>query len=143
MKRLIFGLLIVLTLCGCSDIVFANTIDSDKAIKSIIGEGEDQGKIGMTALGEAIRNRGTLKGVYGYRAIIEKNGKFYRKSKKGLRAISSSIVKQAEQAWKDSSRSNYVHGANHWENVKAFGMPDWAIDMEKTFEYKDHMFFRS
>ena len=142
LRNLVFVFLIMFAFLKC-DVVWATTISDSQAINSILGEAEDQGLVGMTALGEAIRNRGSLNGVYGYKAIVIKNGNYYRKTKKGLRLLSKAIVKQAHQAWKASATSDYVHGADHWENVEAFGMPSWAYSMEKTFAYKDHAFFKS
>ena len=160
MKKIWFGLFLVMLISGCSDIVFASIKDDSKkpairmkeitkqdvfesqAIKAILGEGEDQGYVGMVCLGEAIRNRGTLKGVYGYKVVVVKDNKFYRKTKKGLREITPNIVSDAKRAWKESENTDYLHGADHWENVKAFGVPVWAKGMRIMFEHKDHVFFK-
>lgn len=142
MKRLFLAILFLTFFSSC-DIVYAQLITDSQAVNAILGEAEDQGLLGMTALGEAIRNRGSLKGVYGYKAIVIKDGNYYRKTKKGLIPISKATVKQAEEAWKASATSNYVLGADHWENVKAFGMPSWAKNMQITLEHKNHVFFKS
>jgi Zn ribbon nucleic-acid-binding protein len=138
-KKILLGFLLAFTLCGC-DVVFAQP--DEWAIKAILGEGEDQGIEGMTALGEAIRNRGTLNGVYGFKAVVVKNGKYYRKTKKGLRQISDYVVKNAKQAWNDSENTDYVRGADHWENIKEFGVPYWANTKVKTATIKDHAFYK-
>jgi hypothetical protein len=35
-----------------------------------------------------------------------------------------------------------IHGADHWENVEAFGMPCWAKNCIETFRHRDHVFFK-
>lgn len=106
----------------------ASEIPQAQAIRAIVGEAENQGLEGMTAIAEAIRNRGHLKGVYGCR--------------RNLTATPKWVFSQAEKAWKASENSNLVAGADHWENVDAFGMPYWAKKMKVTAKVKDHTFFR-
>lgn len=100
------------------------------AILSIIGEGENQGYTGMLALAGAIRNRGTLKGVYGIKAprVVK-------------RLYSKATYVMAEKAWMESLRVDITKGADHWENIKAFGKPYWAASMKETYRYKDHVFY--
>lgn len=100
------------------------------AILAIIGEGENQGYTGMLALAGAIRNRGTLKGVYGIKAprVVK-------------RLYSKSTYAMAQKAWAESLRVDITKGADHWENIKAFGKPYWANSMVETFRHKDHVFY--
>lgn len=135
-------------LIALSQLVYAQSpkkldIPQDKAIRAILGEAENQGFIGMVAVGEGLRNRGSLKGVNGFKAIVVKDGNYYRKSKKGLRKIEPAIVAQATKAWEASKTSNLVHGADHWENVTAYGVPYWAHGMWVTFIHKDHEFYKA
>lgn len=106
-------------------------VDPEQAARAIVAEAANQPYLGKVALAEAIRNRGTLSGVCGLsRAdFISSQWKY--------------AGKDAKRAWHDSAKSNLVKGADHWENVKAFGMPSWARDMIKTAEVGDHVFFRS
>lgn len=110
----------------------------EKAIKSIIGEAENQGYDGMLAIACAIRNRGTLKGVYGLNAPRVKNNKYTKR-----------IYLEAKQAWETSKKliqwgGNYdaSGGANHWENINQFGKPYWADKCIQTVIIKDHVFYR-
>ena len=100
------------------------------AVKAIVGEAANQGVDGMTAVAEAIRNRGTLNGVYGLKreSFISSQPKW--------------VHDQARQAWKRSETTNLVKGADHWENVEAFGVPYWAKSMQVTAKIKDHTFYR-
>lgn len=84
----------------------------------------------MLAVACAIRNRGTLKGVFGSRAKhVDKQPKW--------------VFDRARKAWAESANKDITGGANHWENVKAFGKPYWADSMTKTVLVKDHQFYRN
>ena len=49
----------------------ADEIPRDVAVHCILGEARDQGLDGLTAVAEALRNRGTTKGVYGCKATFK------------------------------------------------------------------------
>lgn len=106
-------------------------LNEQVAIKAIISEAANQGLDGMTALAEAIRNRGTCQGVCGLQreSFISRQPNW--------------VKEMAKVAWKRSASTNYVRGADHWENVEAFGMPEWAKGMETTAKIKNHTFFKS
>lgn len=109
-------------------------VPKDRAVLAIIGESENQGAKGMLLVACAIRNRGTLKGVYGEKAPRVVHHLYTRQ-----------IEDLAVMAWNVSAspeNCTEIEGADHWENVKAFGTPKWADKMEITFMYKDHVFFR-
>lgn len=106
-------------------------ISKEKAVKAILGEAENQGYRGMLDIAVGIRNRGTLKGVYGYKAK--------RPNIVGL--IPKRYWRQAEKAWNES-KTNKTHTGTHWENIKAFGTPYWVSSMDKVYEYKDHIFYK-
>lgn len=131
-KLLFMALLVGIVLIGSCKLVMAENISDKDAVIAIIGEAENQGYQGMLAVAGAIRNRETLKGVYGLKskrakAVFESNGY---------------IRRLAIRAWNESLFNDITHGATHWENIKAFGKPAWACEMVKTFEYKDHVFYR-
>jgi spore germination cell wall hydrolase CwlJ-like protein len=98
-------------------------------IKAIIGEASNQGYRGMLAVACAIRNRGTLKGVYGV------NAKHIYKEPKWVWDL-------AKKAWAESKNIDITNGATHWENIKAFGKPYWVKDMVQTFQHRDHIFYK-
>ncbi len=98
----------------------------------MIGEAENQGYIGLLAVAEAIRNRGTLRGVYGCQAkrVLEER-------------FSEQTYQLAQQAWLDSAEEGDItNGATMWENVKAFGKPSWAYKMVETARIGDHVFYK-
>lgn len=127
---ILIAFLVFFASCIHSTPAHAEIKDSD-AIKAIIGEAENQGYEGMLAVACAIRNRGTLKGVYGLNAPRVKNYKFSHK-----------IHRQAFLAWSESEKHDITHGATHWENIKAFGCPSWVKNCIETFHYKDHVFYK-
>jgi hypothetical protein len=107
-------------------------ISDHDATLAIIGEAEDQGYKGMQAVAHAIRNRGTLKGVYGLHAP--------RVTKK---LFSPSTFHNASLAWVGSkTEQDFTHGATHWEAVQRYGFPSWARNMIATIKIKDHTFFK-
>lgn len=108
------------------------TVDNQKAIYAIIGEAENQGFMGMLAVAHAIRNRGTLHGVYGLSAPRVKHHLYTAKT-----------YTAARQAWEQSAIDfDLTHGATHWENIKVFGCPSWVKNCVETFRHKDHVFYR-
>jgi len=139
----IFGVLVVsaflLLIPSCQKESYAgimeprtvNGIKPYEAVRAIIGEASDQGPDGMILIACAIRNRGTLKGVYGLHA-------------NHVDTEPDWIWEQAWEAWDKSE--NYrncacLKGADHWESIK-FIKPSWANRMEVTYVYKDHIFYR-
>lgn len=120
--------IIILLLCLFPEYARA---DQDPVL-CVIGEAENQGYRGMLAVSEALRNRGTQKGVYGCKAkrIIEHK-------------YSDKTYRIAQQAWIDSAGPDDItQGSTNWENVKAFGKPYWADSMEKTVLIGDHQFYK-
>lgn len=112
----------------------AHAYSDEQAILAVIGEAENQGYQGMKAIACGIRNRGTLKGVYGLNSPRVKKHKY-----------SENTAAQAMVAWEtsdDPDQCRFLGGADHWENVKAFGKPTWASEMVETYRYKDHVFYK-
>ena len=122
MKCLITLLLLLIPLT-----CFAEVPES-KAVRAIIGEASNQGYQGMLAVAVGIRNRNTLKGVYGLNAKhIDKEPMW--------------VWEQAKKAWKESE-TNRIHSGTHWENIKEFGTPYWVKGMVEVYRYKDHIFYK-
>jgi hypothetical protein len=120
----------ILAVCLVATVVTASPISDKDAVRAIIGEGANQGADGMLALGGAIRNRGHLRGVYGLKAAhVDKQPEW--------------VWQRARLAWAMSATNDISGGADHWENVKAFGSPYWAKSMTKTVKVRDHQFYRA
>lgn len=106
-------------------------IDDTLAVRAIIGEAGNQGYHGMLALASALRNRGTLKGVYGVNA-------------KHIDREPQWVFDQAKKAWIES-KSNRIHSGDHWGSKICD--KNWIAKMEqsgfvKVYDYKDHVFYR-
>lgn len=123
---------VIMFLMMCS-VCFAGEIPQDRAINSIIGEAEGEGFLGQLAVACAIRNRGTLKGVYGERSNRVKNHLY-----------SDLTYDQAEGAWVMSAHPEYcenIDGATHWEGT-AFPEPAWAKGMVLTATINHQRFYK-
>jgi hypothetical protein len=118
----------LVTLLVCSSLGHAEEIPYQSALKVIVGEAANQGLKGMICVAEVLRRRGSIEGFYGYNAD--------RKSE------SPSTWQMAATAWEKSAFTNFTQGADHFENIHAFGKPWWAKFCIKTYEYKDHVFYK-
>ena len=126
---LCIGLLvgIVLFVSSCQ-VAHASEINEDQAVRAIIGEASGEGLEGMRCVASAIRNRGTLKGVYGLHAKhVNKQPKW--------------VWKLARKAWKESATQDFACGASYWEGT-AFKTPYWAKDMVVVKTVKNQRFYR-
>lgn len=135
MRKIIIILLLALNSCR---LVFAETPPSLPAggvasnIRAIIGEASGEGFTGMKAIACAIRNRGTLKGVYGVNAKhVDKQPKW--------------VWDMAKKAWEESETNDITDGATHWGSKIVD--KEWIAKMErsgyvKTFEYKNQAFYK-
>lgn len=103
-------------------------IDETQAVRAIIGEASGEGLTGMTAVAEALRNRGHLRGVYGTNARhVDTEPRW--------------VWEMAREAWVNSRITNLVKGASFWESVD-FPEPYWAKDMIVTAQVGRHKFYK-
>jgi len=100
-----------------------------QAVRAIIGEAGGEGYRGMLAVACGIRNRGSLKGVYGLYA-------------KHVDRAPKRIWELAWKAWKESLIQDIVHGAKDWEGIK-FKRPYWAKDMVITAVEGGNVFYKN
>lgn len=127
---LLAGLIII---SSCK-VVHASEIPMDKAVLAIIGEAESQGYTGLLAVACALRNRGTLKGVYGLNAPRVKKHLYSQKT-----------YDMATRAWVASYRIDITHGSTGWGNAndgQEFAKCKWWKNCVVVFRYKDHFFYR-
>ena len=106
----------------------ASAITEAEAVRAIVGEAAGEPYLGKVALAEALRNRGTLRGVYG-----AKRAEFIKKQPKKVHS-------DALKAWRESARTSYTKGARHWESTD-FKVPYWAKKMEPSFRVGKHIFY--
>lgn len=98
-------------------------------MRAIVGEAGGEGYEGMYAVAHAIRNRGTLKGVYGADSpMVDKQPRW--------------VFEQAALAWEESEDGDDpTKGATHWESVD-FKKPLWAYKMTETLRLNKHVFYK-
>ena len=106
-------------------------IPEREATRAIIGEAANQGYEGMLAMACAIRNRGTLRGVYGTSATHIDNEPNY-------------VFEMARRAWRESEK-NRIHDGDHWGSIRIDG--HWIAKMRQTgyievYSIKDHIYFK-
>lgn len=119
-------IILIGSLAGCAHA----EVNNDQAVRAIIGEASSEGYEGMYAVACAIRNRQTLKGVYGLKA-------------KHVNAEPGWVWQLASKAWWEAEAGKDVtNGATSWENIEAFGEPYWAKQMEVTYKLGRHTFYR-
>jgi len=109
-------------------------------VRAILGEAEGEPYTGKVALAYALKNRGTMSGVYGHKAISTRLGGYYR----GDRKLKPSVVKEAQKAleWANSHPElDTTSGATHWEGT-AFKTPYWAHSMVKTVVIGHQAFYK-
>ena len=120
-----------LILLCCAFSAFGAVAD-DEGVRCIIGEAGNQGFDGLVACADALQNRGHTRGVYGCGAAhVDKEPAW--------------VWKMARRAWERAKRVDVVRGATFWGSVKVD--KGWIATMErnkfvKTYEYKDHVFYR-
>jgi len=124
--KILIGFIVVLAFMPMA---YAKEIPYDVALRIIVGEGGNQDLKGMICIGEVLRHRASVKGFYGYQS-------------NGIKKEPQSVWKKAAKAWKRSAYTNYTQGADHFENIHSFGNPWWARHCVKTYEYKDHVFYK-
>lgn len=117
------GTVAVMALVVCCG---AATIPERDAVRAIIGEARGEPYAGQVAVACALRNRGTLKGVYGYTARVS--------AEEVRRAWPRALA-----AWRESAKRDVTGGAAFWDNVRA--RPWWAATMRRTLVVGRHAFY--
>ena len=99
-------------------------------VQAVMGEARGEPYLGKVAIAEALRNRGTLNGVYGFKARFQEPERVWG---------------DARRAWREGEQSNLTHGATVWGNrsdVEKFRLERWFLAYEQTAKIGGHYFFR-
>lgn len=110
-------------------------VPSNLAVRAIVGEAAGEGFYAMSAHAHAIRNRGTLDGVYGLNATHSKNEPEW-------------VWKQARMAWGLSSKTiDPTRGASYWfseDDLKLLNRkrPKWFLSLEPTVKIGSTTFYK-
>lgn len=128
------GMAVLVALSLILSTIEAKAYTDEQAIKAVLGEARGEYVNGdnypsMYAVACAIRNRGTLKGVYGATASMEE--------------IGPELYQQASRAWFNSEDGgDPTLGATHWHNVEREGENYWTKKLTRTYKVGSHTFFR-
>ena len=126
--RLILLILLSLSLGSIAWAEPREPISDKNAIRAILGEARGEGYAGMYAVACAIRNRGSLKGVYGLKASMPD--------------LTPKVAQEAKKAWFNSlSGPDVTLGASFWEGTR-FKKPYWAKKMVETVTIGHQRFYR-
>ena len=132
----LFGTLAALITIPLS--VFGTPISISNGTNAVVGEAAADPFITKVAVAEAIRNRGTLRGVYGFRASHNKREPRW-------------VWAEARAAWIQSIHTNLTHGARFFGNLQDVRkgtflgmtltciMPGRSTDgHDSTYFFRDH-----
>lgn len=119
---------------------FAEEIETEQAMKCLLGEARGEGIEGMTAVGEVLR-RSPRVPFYGAKNIRNKGERWYALEREKWVQLPNQLVEKAKEAWVISERSNITHGATNFESVD-FNVPYWAKDMKEVARVKKHIFYK-
>ena len=97
-KHLVFGLAFL----SCVNV--RAELNQNDCVRAVIGEGAGEPYKCQVALCAVIRNRGSLKGIYGF------NSKHINREPKY-------IFKQVNRAWLESAKYDPTHGANMFGGI--------------------------
>lgn len=118
------GILIFLTIFACIQPQY--DITDDKAIRAIVGEASNQSFYTKQCVAHALRNRGTLKGVYGVQA-------------KHSTKEAYTIWLDSAQAWQDSEHSiDPTDGATEFRSIN----DPQPTDMRETASCGEFLFYK-
>lgn len=107
----------------------AHAYTNEEAVNAIIGEAAGEPFIGQVSVGEVIRRRGSLRGVYGATA---------------KRTHTKIEIATARRAWAASEASCYVPGAMGWGNaadIKKFQKTKWFKNCKIVKQIAHHYFW--
>lgn len=111
--------------------------DDAQAVRAIVGECSGEGANGrekfeaMEYVAHAIRNRRTLKGVYGLYATHADHEPAW-------------VWRMAKQAWEQSLNApDPTFGADSWGNAKDINKPGWLDGKRFLVRYLNHSFYKT
>lgn len=124
-------------------VVYAGEINSVKAVRAIIGE-DSSSYLGMYAVACAIRNRGSLNGVYGLKAVRKHGNGLVRVhpvTGRVVEAINANTYSLATRAWSESAKGpDVVRGSRQWEGAK-LKKPYWEGDFKHSLVMGENRFY--
>ena len=92
----------------------AGLIPDSCATNAIVGEAAGAPYAVKLAVAAALRNRGTLRGVYGFKSKVTRNS-------------APAVWSEARRAWRESARTDVTHGATHFGSASDVANPNAPI----------------
>jgi spore germination cell wall hydrolase CwlJ-like protein len=126
--------LIIVFLLVSSSNLYASDLTKIRMVNAIIGEAEGEGYEGMLAVACAIRNRGTLNGVYG-----EKSRRMLEHQYRAKTFV------LAVRAYEESAKRDIVDGADVWgtkSDVEIFKKTEWFKKYKLVKHIGNHYFYK-
>lgn len=124
-------------------VVYAAQIKDEEAIRAVIGE-DSSSYLGMYAVACAIRNRGSLNGVYGLKAVQKHGNRLVRvhsKTGRVVEVINGQTYSLASRAWAMSEKGpDVVRGSKQWEGAK-LKAPYWESDFRHSVIVGENRFY--
>jgi len=106
----------------------AFALTDEVATECIVGEASGQSYQEQVAISEALRNRNSTRGVYGCTAKHNSKEPAW-------------VWARCKKAWLESSKTNLVNGADHWESVNFHKTPYWTSKMTVTAQVGSSIFY--
>ena len=131
-KQAIIALCLMLSSCNSTPAIASN-LDHDQVTKAIMGEAGGQDYSEKLAIACAIRNRGTLRGVYGLNSKT---------------SYPPEVWQESGKAWAESEYHDVTGGASHWlsnwdlEHSRA-SLIAWRYTMKETLRTENFTFYKA
>ena len=132
--RPLLGLAVSLLLVLCPSV--GATPDWSLIEQTIIGEAASEGYSGMYAVACVMRNRRWILNGFSASRRIDLS-RFVASQPPAVRACAERALRAVRAGGRDAT-----HGATHYENVRAFGTPRWAVGLQALAQIGRHTFYR-
>ena len=122
-------IILIALLAACAHAQASSGIQPHLAKRAIVGEGAGESWPAKLAIASALRNRGTLKGVYGLRAHhIEHEPKW--------------VWRHADAAWAESAKHDFAYGCNMFGGVIDDHYFQHVLHLKPVFTIGNTRFYR-
>jgi hypothetical protein len=131
-------MVMVILILGCTSFAQAQQ-PPENLWKGLIAEDVAGGYKGMYAVACCVRNRIDSGMNHGLVAMRRKDlDRFVKREGKDAESMAKDIVRKV---FRDRS-PDVTRGATHYEAVEKYGLPRWALGMDRTVKIGEHTFFK-
>jgi len=118
-------------------------------LQTLVGEGANQGFVGMTAIAEVIRNRAKERNLTFKEVVLQPlQFSFWNDQERAIKFLeregSEEMYQAAQLAWEMSETSNHTKGANLYHAVSMKEFPWWSQSekVKKVAAIGGHVFYK-